>query len=79
MDTHAAQLLDHEPPAGTALKGKGDVVSPLEPAEPLSNATTISWRNPAAAHLAGLGIQIVKRNLASMKIESSYDAHWGPP
>jgi len=78
LDPHATELLNHEPPTGAPLKGEGDSF-PLEAVEPFAKMTSIGGRNPAAGHLASLRIQIVEGDLAPMKIESAYDAHWGPP
>jgi hypothetical protein len=79
LDTNAVEFFDHKPPAGTALESEGDVIVALEPLKPLTKMTPIGRRDPPAAHLAGLRVQIVKRDLAPMKVESAYDAHWGPP
>jgi hypothetical protein len=74
----AAQLLDHEPPAGRRLQRHLKLAA-TETRHELPYRRAIRRRHARALHLTGLGIDPLAGDLPSMLVKSHYDAHQGPP
>jgi hypothetical protein len=51
----------------------------LKAAQPDAQVVAIGRRDATAADLAALGVQIVERDLATVKIQTTNDAHDQPP
>lgn len=69
------ELLDDEPPARAPFESKGHVLAPLETRQPRPEVVAVCRRDLAAAHLAGVGVQVVERDLSAMNVEPTYDGH----
>lgn len=64
---------DELPPRGR-LHGEG-TVTPLEAAQPLAHLLDRRRSDLAAAHLTGLGVEVVEGDLLTMNVEPAYDCH----
>src|SRR5215218_8824994 len=73
-----ADLLDHKPPARRRLQRHLEVKT-LEAVQEPRHRLAMRRRDPRPAHLAGLGIDPLGRDLPSMLVKSHYDRHTGPP
>jgi len=70
----AAQLLDHEPPAGRRLQRYLQLPAAKTRKE-LPHRRAIRRHHTGALHLAGLCVDPLAGDLSSMLVKSHYDAH----
>src|SRR3954454_23669395 len=71
---HALELLDDEPPARTRLDRERRLPL-LEPSQPQPQVLTIRRSDPAPRDLTRLAVEIVERDLPTMKIQPANDGH----
>jgi hypothetical protein len=75
---HPLELFDHEAPARARLDRKHRLAT-VEPAQPQPQMLAIGGRDATAADLAAFGVQIIERDLPTMKIQTTDDGHEQPP
>jgi hypothetical protein len=80
VDDHAGPLefVDHEAPARARLNRESRV-SAVEPVQPQPQVLPIGGRDATSPDLAALGVQVVERDLPTMKIQTTNDGHEQPP
>jgi hypothetical protein len=72
------ELFDHETPARARLDREGHLPA-VEPAQPQPQMLPIRGCDATAADLAAFGVQLVERDLPTMKIQTTNDRHDQPP
>src|SRR3954463_2828460 len=71
---HALELLGDEPPDRTRLDRERRLPL-LEPSQPQPQVLTIRRSDPAPRDLTRLAVEIVERDLPTMKIQPANDGH----
>jgi hypothetical protein len=74
-DAGRGQLLGDIPPPGAPLHRERDVPGAVEPRQPGAQVFPVSWRDLAALHLPGAGVEVVEGDLLSVDIQPAYDGH----
>ena len=75
-DPRPCQLLHHEPPPRAALHRERHIITASEPPQPRPKLRPARRIDPAPPHLPGHGVQVVKGDLSTMDVKSSYDGHY---
>src|SRR5262249_2081458 len=78
LDARAHQFFNHEPPAGTALDRKRDVITAAEPGQPTAQAWPRRRSDLTGAHFAGVCVQVIERDLCSVHVKTAYNCHTDP-
>src|SRR5688500_17643099 len=74
VEPRPAELLDHEQPAGRALQ-RDRAIDAVEPGQPLPEAAAGRGSDLAPPLLTAVDVDVVVRDLATMHIKPTYDAH----
>jgi hypothetical protein len=74
-DAGRGQLLGDIPPPGAPLHRERDVPGAVEPRQPGAQVFPVSWRDLAALHLPGAGVEVVEGDLLPVDIQPAYDGH----
>ena len=72
---HPMKLLGDEAPARAALEGEDHVASSVEAPQPRSQLLAVGGDDLAPDRLAGVGVQIVDRDLTAVNVEPFDDSH----
>jgi hypothetical protein len=73
--TGPLDLLDDEPPTGSALEREVDIVDSVEPRKPLPQRLTGGGADPATGDLAATDVDGQVGDLTAMNIKRTYDPH----
>ena len=74
-DPGRGQLLGGVPPPGTSLDRERGILAASEPRQPGPQVLPVSRGDLAAAHLPGLGVEVVEGDLLPVDIQPAYDGH----
>jgi hypothetical protein len=74
-DPGRGQLLRDVPPPGTSLDRERGVIAAGEPGQPGPQVLPVGRGDLAAAHLPGLGVEVVEGDLLPVNIQPAYDGH----
>jgi hypothetical protein len=74
-DPGRGQLLRDVPPPGTSLDRERGVIAAGEPGQPGPQVLPVGRAYLAAAHLPGLGVEVVEGDLLPVNIQPAYDGH----
>ena len=69
------QLLHDIPPPGAPLDRERDILAAVEPRQPGPQVLPVGRADLAAAHLPGLGVEVVEGDLFPVDIQPAYDGH----
>jgi hypothetical protein len=74
-DPGRGQLLRDVPPPSAPLDRERGIPAAVEPRQPGPQVHPVRRGDLAAAHLTGLGVEIVERDLLPVNIQPAYDGH----
>ena len=74
-DPGRGQFLGDIPPARAPLHRERDVVTAGEPGQPGPQVLPVGRADLPAAHLPGLGVEVVESDLSAVDIQPAYDGH----
>src|SRR5579864_2589926 len=77
LDAGAYQFFGDEPPAGAAFNRERNVVTSFESLQPLAQHWPCCRPNLASSRFAGVGVQIIERDLCSVHVKTAYNCHLG--